>query len=296
VRAVAFAEAELRRLTPTLGEIVSSIDAMQLAIDNATDDVVTVEGIADIHRALMTRYHPAIGGSIRDDQNWIGGNDYSPCGAEFVPPAPQLVAGLLADLVTYCNERDSSALLQAAMVHAQFETIHPFADGNGRTGRALVHVVLRRRGLATRYVPPISVILARRRDRYIRGLTAFRDGDVAAWLEMFALASTEAASLAQHYLEAVEDAQAEWRAAVRSLRRDSAVWELIDVLPAHPVLNVPIVAAATRRSAPQARAAIAALEEAGVLSATGSAKRNRVWEATTLLDLLTAVVDGSLPS
>ncbi len=295
VRSIAFAEAELRRLTPMLGEIVSSIDAMQLAIDDASDRSVTLAAIVDIHRALMARAHPAVAGLIREEQNWIGGNDFTPCGADFVPPPPDMVPGLLEDLVGYCGGRDASPLVQAALAHAQFETIHPFADGNGRTGRTLVHVILRRRALATHYVPPVSVVLARRRDRYIAGLTAFRAGDVGTWLETFSIAMSEATSLAQRYLGAVAAAQEEWRRHVAKTRRDSAVWDLIDVLPAHPVLNVPIAMAATRRSAPQARAAVQVLEEAGVLQAAGgAARRNRTWECSALLDLLTAVEDGTL--
>lgn len=93
----------------------------------------------------------------------------------------------------------------AGLVHAQFGTIHPFMDGNGRTGRALVHVVLRRRGLAPSYVPPVSVILAADRSGYSRGLTAFRQGDIDGWLMRFSVATARAAGLAGDYLDAVEE-------------------------------------------------------------------------------------------
>jgi Fic family protein len=78
-----------------------------------------------------------VGGRIRTTENWIGGNDYNACGADFVPPPPNYVDGLLSDLCDAGND-ESLPLVQAAVVHAQFETIHPFDDGNGRTGRALV--------------------------------------------------------------------------------------------------------------------------------------------------------------
>src|SRR5260370_27653988 len=121
---------------------------------------VDLDYIREFHRPLVfgTRLEPH-GGVIRDRQNWIGGGDYSRCEAQFVPPPPQEVERLLDDLCNFCNGDDLPAIAQAAIAHAQFETIHPFADGNGRTGRALVHVILRRRGLVPRGLPPISLVL-----------------------------------------------------------------------------------------------------------------------------------------
>lgn len=132
-----------------------------------------------IHARLMAHVVNAqrIAGVLRTTQNWIGGNDYNPCGADFVPPPPQHVGALLIDLCAAINDETLPPLVQAALVHAQFETIHPFADGNGRTGRALVQVVLRRRGLAPDYVPPISVVLANAKDGSSRGSrTSVRSG------------------------------------------------------------------------------------------------------------------------
>jgi Fic family protein len=119
-------------------------------------------------------------GHIRAAQNWIGGSSYNPCSAAFVPPPPELVHDLLDDLCHFCNDDSLPAVAQAAMAHAQFETIHPFVDGNGRTGRALVHFVLRTRGLATRVLPPIS---AEAQDRLHRGagVRRSRDEEVATY-------------------------------------------------------------------------------------------------------------------
>ncbi len=134
--------------------------------------------------------------------------------------------------------------------HAQFETIHPFLDGNGRTGRALIHVVLRRRGLAVAYVPPVSVVLAAHKPRYIDGLTRFRADDVDGWLTAFAAACARAARLATTYLEAVENLQERWRMQLRDAvhpRGDAAAWHVVDVLPAHPVLTLPVAVTAVKR-------------------------------------------------
>jgi len=117
--------------------------------------------LLDFHQRLLagTRLD-AHAGAIRQEQNWIGGSSYNPCSAAFVPPPPEYVPDLLDDLCQFCNSDDIPAVAQAAIAHAQFDTIHPFVDGNGRTGRALIHLVLRRRGLATRVLPPVSLVLA----------------------------------------------------------------------------------------------------------------------------------------
>ena len=272
------------------GEILANIDAMQLAVDDATEvETLTLDGVLGIHRALMGR---AIGGDriagvTRDRQNWIGGNDYNPCGASFVPPPPEHIDRLLVDLVRFCNDESLPPLAQAALAHAQFETIHPFIDGNGRTGRALVQVILRRRSLAPEYVPPISVVLAADKPRYIEGLVAFREGREDEWLEIFAHASTRAAELAASYLVEVQKLQDVWRKslAAQGTRSDSVAWSIIDLLPAHPIVSGPVIGAALGRTKMAVNRAIAHLVAAGVLSPLSESARNRQWEAVGLLDL-----------
>ncbi len=285
---------------PDAREILSNIDAMELAVDAASSSRdVTVDVVTSIHRALMSGAPNAkIAGVVRAEQNWIGGNDYNPCGSAFVPPPPDHVHPLLADLCFSVTEESLPPLVQAALVHAQFETIHPFVDGNGRTGRALIHVVLRRRGLTPAYVPPISVVLAANKSRYIAGLTRFRDGDVDGWITQFAAAATQAAGLAQAYLGAVEDLQATWREQLRNSldpRADAAAWRLIDVLPAHPVITLAVAVAATQRTKAVVNQALGQLERAGVLIRMSQGERNRAWEADGLLDLLADLEAGVPP-
>jgi Fic family protein len=289
------------RVGPYAADVLANVDAMQLSVEEAAgDEALTVGDLLRIHAALM-RGAPAglSAGELRVEQNWIGGNDHTPCGADFVPPPPEHVGPLLDDLVRFSDGEELPPLLQAALAHAQFETIHPFADGNGRTGRALIHVILRRRGLAPAYVPPISVVLARARERYIAGLNAFRRGAIDEWLERFAAAASEAALLAAAYLDAVEALQEAWRADVAARgapRADSAVWDIVDLLPAHPVTTVATAAAASGRSRPAVNAAAAVLEAAGVLLPLGQGRRNRSWEARGLLDLLDALEEGRPPA
>ena len=281
-------------------EILANVDAMQFAIEETASVArITPYEIVAIHRVLMERSNRRIAGRPRDKQNWIGGNDYNPCGANFVPPPPEIVGPLLEELCRFCERDDIPALVQASLAHAQFETIHPFDDGNGRTGRALVQVILRRRGLAPAYVPPISVVLARDKERYIKGLTAYREDRVLEWIEMFSLAATDASKLATRYLEQVTVLQEEWRRRLREKvnpRSDAAAWALIEVLPGHPVMTLPVGVAATRKSKPAVNRAIADLVAAEVLRPLSESQRNRAWETSELLDLIVDLEEGVLPS
>jgi Fic family protein len=304
VRELARAEARQEaggKAGPTALEVLANIDAMQVALEEAaTVERVTPDQIIAIHRRLMEKAPNAkIAGQIRTRQNWIGGNDHNPCGAAFVPPPPEHVSALLADLCEAINDQVLPPLVQAALVHAQFETIHPFDDGNGRTGRALIHVVLRRRAVAPAYVPPISVVLAGARERYIEGLTRFRQGRIEEWIDHFASAAGAAAHLATSYLHAVHELSTHWRAQLAATshppRADAAAWAVIDILPAHPILTAPVAAAVTRRSKPSIYQAIGELQAAGVLEQLSEGKRNQSWEAVGLLDLIAGLEAGQLP-
>jgi Fic family protein len=299
-RSLARAEAKAdvgKNIGSDVAEVLANIDAMELAVEEtAAQATITLDSLVAIHESLMRRApNASIAGQVRDVQNWIGGNDYNPCGADFVPPPPENVAKLLADLCDFCNSDHLPPLIQAAIAHAQFETIHPFEDGNGRTGRALIHVLLRRRGLAPSYVPPISVVLAAKKDRYIDGLIQYRDGDLDEWIERFAVAAAQAANLAERYLGRVQELQDAWREQLRDhadLRADAAAWAVIDELPGHPVITVPVATAVTGRSKSSTTVAVDQLVDAAILHPLSESKRNRAWEAAGLLDLLAELEAG----
>jgi Fic family protein len=301
--ALELARAEARmetggRVSKDALEILANIDAMELAVDEAAaPGRFAPARILAIHERLMAGSQPArTAGRFRSVQNWIGGNDYNPCGADFVPPPPEHVTGLVDDLSAAIDDEWLPPLIQAALVHAQFETIHPFDDGNGRTGRALIHVVLRRRGVAPAYVPPISVVLAASRERYIAALTKYRQDSIEEWLEHFLSAALGSARLASDYVAAVGELVGRWRDLVATsagrLRSDATAWALIDQLPAHPIVTAPVAAASTGRSKPQTYQAIRQLEDAGVLIPLSSGVRNRSWEAAGLLQLLAGLEAG----
>ena len=301
-RSLAMAEAR-RRAGRSVGQqaraIIANIDAMERAVEHAARaDRFGVGDLLDIHAVLMQ--HAPLGrrvGALRDDQNWIGGNDYNPCGADYVPPPAQLVPDLLENLCNFCESDQAPPLAQAALAHAQFETIHPFDDGNGRTGRALIQMLLRRRGLAPSFVPPISVVFSQRRDSYIQGLVDFREGREREWLFRFTSAAAQAVRLANRYRREITELQGFWRERLRTAehpRADAVAWELIDVLPGMPVLSVPTAVEATGRSQPAVNNAVGQLERVGVLSRIGTSARYRIWEPQGLLDLMVDIESEAL--
>ena len=286
---------------PTAREVLNNIDAMAWGVDAVEPGgPVTVDTLLEAHRRLLagTRLEEH-GGRIRTIQNWIGGSDYNPCSAEFVPPPPEAVAGLLEDLFLFCNDDSLPALAQAGIAHAQFETIHPFVDGNGRTGRVLIHLVLRRRGLGLRVLPPVSLILATWSREYIGGLTGTRyigaadssaaQGGTNRWIGLFASACRRAVEDASRFELQVRTLQSTWHERVGHTRRDSAVRLLIEALSGAPMLTASTAAKLIGRSFQAASQAIDRLVNAGVLQQVNVGRRNRAFEAPELIEAFTAL-------
>jgi Fic family protein len=284
-RALIDPHAERETARAVLGNIRAMEEAIGLGAEAAPFELKHLLGI---HARLMEgTSDAAIAGQLRTSQNWIGGTDWSPRQAEFVPPPETELDALLADLFAFMGRDDVPAILQAAVVHAQFETIHPFADGNGRVGRALIHTVLRRRGLAPRFVPPVSLVLATNAARYVEGLTAYRSDQVVEWCLFFTRALRSATEHARHLNDQLLALQAHWREAMNQPRSHSAVEKLIQSLPAQPVIDMRMAAALTGSSEEAARRALNELEAAGILNTVQiGKKRNRIWEARALLVLM----------
>lgn len=272
----------------TAQSVLGNIAALERAVALAAEvDEVRPRDLLDVHRLLFqgTR-DEQLGGLIREEQNWIGGAASTPRNAQFIPPPHELVPELLDDLCAFCNREDVPAGIQAAVAHAQFETIHPFHDGNGRVGRAVILIILRRRGVAPRYVPPVSLALAGDADRYVAGLTSWRSGDEEDWFTVFIDALYRAARGAQEFAGRVAELQRRWIEQAGHPRRGSGALRLIELLPSQPVVNVKTAALALGGTEERARLAILRLEQAGVLRQTAVGRRNRAWECVALFDLL----------
>lgn len=163
--------------------IVANTRAMEAA--TAAPWPLGLSSLLSMHRALLGDSAPTIAGRLRQEPVWIGGSDLSPAGAMFVPPHHERVPSALEDLLSFLRRSDLPPLTKAALAHAQLETIHPFADGNGRTGRALIHVVLSGEGLSLNAPLPLSAILLTNVGTYFRALDKYRAGAPLAVVELF---------------------------------------------------------------------------------------------------------------
>jgi Fic family protein len=284
----AYVRAGGRRGDNRAAEVLGNVEAMERAIElGGTVGPLTVEDIRDIHRTLLRFTEDRdTAGVIRTKQSWIGGNDYHPLGAVYVGPPAEQVPELLDDLCRFIARTDLAAIAQAAIAHAQLENIHPFDDGNGRTGRALIYTILRRRGEVTNYIPPISLVLASQPKNYVAGLGAYSLGNVGLWCTRFADATSRAAAKAEQMAERIERLQASWLERLGHPRRDAAVRELISALPAQPVIDVAAAQRVTGKSHVAVGKALTQLEAANVLKRLNESKWGRVWECGELLALV----------
>jgi len=274
---------------PTARAVLGNVRAMERAIAiGAEPRPFRVHDIIDIHQTLLEgTTEERYAGAVRTEQNWIGGRGVSPRDATFVPPPEAYVEELLDDLVKFVNLDDIPAVAQAAIAHAQFETIHPFGDGNGRAGRCLIHVVLRRRDVIERVAPPVSVVLATNARRYIAGLTDFREGRTDDWIGAFADAVTTSARSATALVSVIDRLLGELIERAGSPRKDSVARKIVQGLPTQPIVSAESAANSYGVTATAARAALNQLQTFGVLQPTRvGRRRDREWISDELFQLL----------
>lgn len=306
---VALAELGLNERVLGLSQAAQEVARNMTVVSAATEtlawgDHVRLADLTALQAALITV--PTLQG-IRTRQNWIGGSSYHPLEAAHVPPPPEEVPDLMEDLVAYMSGAAHSPVIQAALAHAQFETIHPFADGNGRVGRALIHTVFRRRGLTEESILPVSLVLATLQDEYVAGLEAYRftgeaDSDAAAhaintWVQVFAEAVSTAAALASRLEEDLQRLRMTWQDIIddqrklagrqRAVRRDSALSAILDTLPGTPVLTAATVARIHGVSSTSAQSALQQLADCGILETTSIGQGRRAFISLDVLDLIT---------
>jgi len=263
--------------------IVANSRAMLAAVELA--DRLDEAAVIDMHRALMSESAPKIVGRWRQEPVWIGTSSYGPHTASFVPPPYEMVPDAMTDLVHFIARDDMSVLVQVAIVHAQFETIHPFPDGNGRTGRALAHAMLRGKRLTRQVTLPVSAGLLRNVDGYIAALDSYRGGHPVPIIEQFAEASIFAVHSGRDLLRTMQDIQQQWQTELHA-RPQAVVWRALDAVIRHGVVDARLLAAELNVSAGGATTAIEQLVEIEALAQIGSGSRNRRFAAPAVLDAL----------
>ncbi|GGU27163.1 Fic family protein [Nocardioides albus] len=264
--------------------MASATQAMERLIREAdTTRKITSDAILRAHGDLFGR-HPdeaAGAGRFRTVQNWVGGSDYAPRDTLHVPPPPETVVDYIEDLVAFANRDDLAPIAQAAIVHAQFESIHPFIDGNGRIGRALIHAVLRRRRASRHLAVPIASALVAHRDRYFAALNGYRAGTASTIIAMLAASTTIATTESWKTAEALERIRRGWGEAAGDPRPGSAAYRLLDLLTEEPILNADLVV--ERLGLEHAQETIDRLEQARILSPIKRTRRSPVWVAPAVL-------------
>lgn len=263
--------------------IVANEQAMRAAIELA--DRIDAEAILRMHGALLGDSQPELAGRWRSEQVWIGGGDLGPHDALFVPPHHRRIEPLIDDLVSFVGRADVPAIVQVALTHAQFETIHPFPDGNGRTGRALVHAQLRHIGLTRNVTVPVSAGLLADTDGYFDALTAYRSGDAAPIVERFARAAFVAIDNGGRLVGDLRRIRTEWNDRIRA-RRDSSAWPILDLVVRRPVLNAATIADHLDIAPQNVYRLLRPLEKADVLIEFSDRRRNRLWRSPEILDAL----------
>ena len=251
---------------------------------------ISVRLLCDAHRLLLNgvRGEGKQPGELRRSQNWIGGT--RPGNAVFVPPPPEKLTGLLADLERYIHgaESDLPPMVRVALIHAQFETIHPFLDGNGRIGRLLIAALFEHWGLLNEPLMYLSRYLKQHQSEYYRRLSAIRtEGDWESWVSFFLEGVTVAAGDAeQNIIKVASLISADRKRVLQSSKTGQASYRLFELLPMMPRFTIEMVRQQLDTSFPTATAAVKLLEELGLVTEMTGQKKNRTYSYHAYVELL----------
>ncbi|MHB1174084.1 MAG: Fic family protein [Sulfuriferula sp.] len=251
---------------------------------------ISVRLLCDAHRLLLDGARGAgkQPGELRRSQNWIGGT--RPGNAVFVPPPPERVSELLADMERFIHDTatDLPPMIKVALIHAQFETIHPFLDGNGRIGRLLIAALFEHWGLLSEPLIYLSGYLKQHQAEYYRRLSAIRtDGDWESWVTFFLEGVASAAGDAEkNIIEVANLVAADRRRLLQSSRAGPASYRLFEMLPMMPRFTIERVRQQLDTSFPTATAAVKVLEDLGIVTEMTGQKKNRSYSYQAYVELL----------
>lgn len=258
------------------------------AIDYLLQTGLNEKNVLESHRRLMADagLEAMYAGKYRRVQNWIGGSDHSPRGALHIPPPSHMVPHLMQDVLDFSRRGDIPVLAQAAVMHAQFESIHPFTDGNGRIGRAMISSLLRQRGHTRHTTIPLAAALASRRQDYFRTLWAYRDGDAKPVIRLLTESIRIASQQSRVTAQRLSEMSGEWSGKAGNPRRHSTSEKIIQKLSESPFLSSDHLENTMGLSTSASHRALNLLSEAGIIHEITGKKRNRVWVATDVIDEL----------
>lgn len=290
---LAFEAGEQAQRPDDVREVCNYVDALtyarkELARPNGLP--LATRLLCEAHKRLMkgARGSEKQPGQIRRSQNWIGGS--RPGNARFVPPPPEALPDALSALEKWIHGQDRlPPLVRVGLVHAQFETIHPFLDGNGRIGRLLIALLVEHWGLLKAPLIYLSVAFKRHRQDYYARLNAVRvDGDWEGWTRFFLDCVTEAANDAVASAQKLFATTTADRSKVAAHEKTTvAAIRLVDSLPSNPIVTAALVIKLLKVSKPTAIRTIEFLQDAGILRETTGKRRDRVYAYHRYLQVLT---------
>jgi len=284
------AEAQAVPETADTREVLNYVRALERGLVRLVELPVSGRLIREMHAELMrgVRGEDRTPGEFRRTQNWIGGR--GPRDAVFVPPPPYLLDEVLGDFENYLHEEPTLPMLvRTALVHYQFETIHPFLDGNGRLGRLLIVFYLVERGLLPQPLLYLSAYLEQHRSEYTDLLQAVRErGEYEAWVVFFLRGVAEQAHAAVQTAEALLHVVADFRKRLRGVRARGVAVDAVEGLIGNPYLTVPRVAATMDVTRQGAAHVVDTLERAGILTPVAGSARPTLYVAAEVLAVLQA--------
>lgn len=291
-------EVEARVATPPddIAETVNYVRAMRLGLRLLDELPLSGRLIRRVHGELMegVRGQERDPGEFRRTQNWIGSAGCTLESATFVPPAPEDLPGTIRDFEVYLNASDDPPLVLAALAHAQFETIHPFLDGNGRVGRLLVTMLLVQRRVLARPLLYLSLFLKQNRSEYYDRLDGIRTrGDWEGWLRFFLTGVKSTANDAVRVAAELTALTDEHRRIAADQNLGRYGWPLIDLLAQQPVVTIKYATARLSSTPATVGRLLDELVSLGIVDEITGLRRNRVYRYSPFLDVLTNDADSA---
>lgn len=263
--------------------IAANTKALRASLSLSED--FSVPSILSMHETLMENYPNQTPGKFRQEAVWIGTRSDTPIGATFVAPHYSRVLELTEDLVTFARRLDIAPMISVAISYAQFETIHPFTDGNGRTGRALAQSLLRYRAVTQNIAVPVSAGLLADLEGYHHALDAYRQGDINPIVIAFSSASLRAISNSQQLIVELQEIRQSWTERLH-FRKDSNAWKLLDILIQFPILDSATAAKLVNVQQPNIHPPLQALVDAGILQSKNEHRLGSFWRSDEVLDAI----------
>ncbi len=284
--------AELSTKVPQNAQLVArNVRAMRSALK--TPEILSIPSILNIYKILMFSAQDSWPGDFRKEAVWIGGTSYSPHEAIFVPPHHSRIGYYMNDLISYSNRTDLNPIVKAAIIHAQFETIHPFIDGNGRTGRTLIHKSLKDDGVLKEVALPISAGLLNNTSKYMDSLISFQEGNPMPIIEEIFKALESSLIVGEKASQNISLIIEKWMNTIEE-KASSSIWKFLYLLVEQPVVNSTYISNKLGISIRGANKLIDRAIDYGCIRRIGNKQRDIFYQADDIIAVMDEISDLSI--